>query len=444
MERTTIWSSDGGFTEILKASREDKVNYLRNLGYEGNAENLTDEELTDVLDTDSWQYEARAITDFDDRIAPVIESQCRDGLTIGINSNGLAVPFFVYGFTRELIYDYGDNGLIELVADADGTLEFKEGDFYTKLYAYPEDEEKFEALKSALLEADENSIIDDELYLENIDSDIIIKYCDPIKAMNLLDESLNINEAYLDEAKVDQSQATQLKDDIERIKGFLENHPFSDLTETQFTNFDNDETSIEYNFPQFARLVREFFKELDREEYEASDIDTLWDTNFFPEDLEAIFKVGEIISNKPGKNKQFKGFIKNNSTLDDDEILASREESLDEDLQLNEGDFSKKTNQGWLIVKKFKDLDDGRIHVIAKRESDDPNDYNFAIGLGYNENTGSWGQGMYDYKTAEEAENALKRNNRYGPYNVEPIEEDIESNLEEFPPNWPGGSNWKD
>ena len=87
---------------------------------------------------------------------------------------------------------------------------------------------------------------------------------------------------------------------------------------------------------------------------------------------------------------------------------------------LREEDFSNKTSQGWTIVKKFKDLDDGRTHVIASRGS---GEYPFAVGLGYNEKTGSWGQGMYDYKTAEEAENALKHNNRYHPYNVELIEE---------------------
>lgn len=86
---------------------------------------------------------------------------------------------------------------------------------------------------------------------------------------------------------------------------------------------------------------------------------------------------------------------------------------------LREEKFSNKTSQGWTIVKKFKDLDDGRTHVIADRGS---GEYPFAVGLGYNEKTGSWGQGMYDYKTAEEAENALKHNNRYHPYNVELIE----------------------
>lgn len=64
------------------------------------------------------------------------------------------------------------------------------------------------------------------------------------------------------------------------------------------------------------------------------------------------------------------------------------------------------------IVKKFKDLYDGRTHAIVYR----PNTDDYLIALGYDESDGTWGQGRYDFKSADDAEIMLK-----GQYDVEEI-----------------------
>ena len=83
-------------------------------------------------------------------------------------------------------------------------------------------------------------------------------------------------------------------------------------------------------------------------------------------------------------------------------------------------DFDTETEQGQKIIKMFKDLDDGRIHIIGKKNSKwEP----FFIGLGYDFRNGTWGQGVYDFETAEEAEEWLKGPNHYrkSGYKVRPF-----------------------
>lgn len=83
-------------------------------------------------------------------------------------------------------------------------------------------------------------------------------------------------------------------------------------------------------------------------------------------------------------------------------------------------DFDTETKQGQKIIKMFKDLDDGRIHIIGKKNSQwEP----FFIGLGYDFRDGTWGQGVYDFETAEEAEEWLKGPNHYrkSGYKVRPF-----------------------
>ena len=66
---------------------------------------------------------------------------------------------------------------------------------------------------------------------------------------------------------------------------------------------------------------------------------------------------------------------------------------------MKDAKYDKETKQGFPIIAKY--IDGGRIHVIAKRARD------YIIGLGYDENSGTWNQGRYDLPTFEKAENAL-------------------------------------
>lgn len=75
-------------------------------------------------------------------------------------------------------------------------------------------------------------------------------------------------------------------------------------------------------------------------------------------------------------------------------------------------EYKDKTEQGYDIIKIFRDLDDDRVHIIFHRTK--PEDYN--IGLGYSLDDGVWNQGRYNFNSVEDAEEILKRK-----YNVEDI-----------------------
>lgn len=75
-------------------------------------------------------------------------------------------------------------------------------------------------------------------------------------------------------------------------------------------------------------------------------------------------------------------------------------------------EYKDKTEQGYDVVKIFRDLDDDRVHIIFHRTK--PEDYN--IGLGYSLDDGVWNQGRYNFNSVEDAEKSLK-----GKYNVEDI-----------------------
>ena len=97
--------------------------------------------------------------------------------------------------------------------------------------------------------------------------------------------------------------------------------------------------------------------------------------------------------------------------------------------------YKDKTEQGYDVVKIFRDLDDDRVHIIFHRTK--PEDYN--IGLGYSLDDGVWNQGRYNFNSVEDAEEILK-----GKYNVEDItdtfkekkievKEDLEEKIEKGP-----------
>jgi len=69
-------------------------------------------------------------------------------------------------------------------------------------------------------------------------------------------------------------------------------------------------------------------EDLDRADLENEDLlEDKWENDFDKHDFDTVLKVAEIISNKPGKNKQFQKVYHNGlkPAMDDDEILANRE-----------------------------------------------------------------------------------------------------------------------
>lgn len=75
--------------------------------------------------------------------------------------------------------------------------------------------------------------------------------------------------------------------------------------------------------------------------------------------------------------------------------------------------FSDKSKDGYKVVKTFKD-EDGRLYVILNVGKSGVRPY--AIGLGYNPDDGVWGQGVYDFPTADDAEEWLKYHYAVRPF----------------------------
>ena len=84
--------------------------------------------------------------------------------------------------------------------------------------------------------------------------------------------------------------------------------------------------------------------------------------------------------------------------------------------------FMEKTRQGLEVVKAFKDQRDSRMHVIVHR----PSDNSYIIGLGYSPDDGTWNQGRYDYKSAGDAETALRKEYNVVPFELEEVKDSEE------------------
>ena len=151
---------------------------------------------------------------------------------------------------------------------------------------------------------------------------------------NFKDESLN--EASTKEPK-------KLKKEVKEIKGLVDNYGLKYITSMPFTSFDNDPTSIEYNYPEFFKIVKSFYKEMElasKEDLADNDLlDEYWDVDFDNYDYDVVMRVCDKLVSRPGVPVQIEKIYKTgyNSPLDDDEILASREApEFDESLDLTE------------------------------------------------------------------------------------------------------------
>jgi hypothetical protein len=180
----------------------------------------------------------------------------------------------------------------------------------------------------------------------------------------------NLNEASSKEPR-------KLSKELKEIKKLANNYGFEYFTQMPFTSYDNDPISIEYQYPEFFRIVKAFWKEmelLNKEELNNSDtLDLLWETDIDQHDWDTIIRVCEMILER-GTPIQFEKIFKNNfdSGLNDDDILARRKEAekqvdipgrdpyawFDESLNEGKGIISDKvivkTNEPGFISKKHE------------------------------------------------------------------------------------------
>lgn len=371
MSNKLVWSNNMTMNSLAALKPEDLRVELIDYGYDEELINtLTDDELYDKIvyaDDILWQVD-------DDRfnwdIEPMINKQTCDGIVLmvgkaarwdGNRPAGKAV------FTESLrggdidpdvdvvrIEDDGE-GLVWLGSHHDGTHKFK-------LYALPE-ENQVEFIQECMEDAindemmwyhdEENlddaydDIIEDILarftdldYLNDyISFNLVPSFCKRIKNESNIAVGENLEEEVLDEANT--KEPKKLAKELKEIKKLANEYGYEYLTSMPFSNFDNDPISIEYNYPEFSKIVKAFFVEMGdmtREEAK-TDIDTLdllWDQNISQHDWDTIIRTCEYLLNH--KNAQIEKIYKTgyNSFLDDDQILADREGNPDFEESLQE------------------------------------------------------------------------------------------------------------
>ena len=180
----------------------------------------------------------------------------------------------------------------------------------------------------------------------------------------------------------------KLAKELKEIKKLANDYGFEYFTAMPFTSYDSDPISIEYNYPEFFRIVKAFWKEMEtldddtKEKYiEYADpegkkkiskddvnlnnpdvLDYLWDLedqlavenkSDFDHDFETIVKTCELILER-GTPIQFEKIFKNNfnSGLDDNQILADRERQAALAAEYNES-LNEDINIGTLNARKF-------------------------------------------------------------------------------------------
>ena len=433
MSNKVVWSSNGELEYLASLDPENLKATLIDYGYDQELlDQLTPEEVRDILDTDADNFWQKDIEDFDFNVEPMINKQTCDGIVLmagdaetwtGKHQAGKAV------FTEDLkggdLFSDVDN--IEIISD-DGDLVWlghhHDGTHRMKLYALPEDNqvdfirncmedaiedelawnhegEDYEDAEDDILENILGQFTDLDYLNDYINWSQVPNYCTPIK--NLFNESLNessedivtiyvdavdgsnldvirdefgldyefIKDAIYDNLKLTGTKADivdylksnnygvddawieefypelfenlneaaskepkKLAKELREIKKLSNEYGREYFTVMPFTSYDNDPDSIEMRYPEFFRVVKSFFKEMeiaDKDQLQDNDyLDMLWDTDISQHDWDTLLAVcDKLIELK--KPIQIEKIYKNNfeDGLNDDQILADREGNPD-------------------------------------------------------------------------------------------------------------------
>ena len=341
----TVWSTQQSFNKLVDSSVEDKLSQLDDLGYGDMLDDVDQSEYDQIL-ADANNLRQDDLEDFEYNIAPFIASQVRDGLVLNDNFD-LVNP-------QDLIINVG-NAEITTDLDTGGTLYFKEeGRKEFPILGFDEDDETFlnQLDRLGILES-LHRLYPEKDYLEFDDT----YYFGDMIPMNwgLLEEVLtrpttkklmgeSVNEAV--SIKNPKSLARELKE----IRAIVEDEGKGALTDLPFTSFDNDPISIEMQYPEFFRIVKGFFEEMDREKtdphFTNDELDALWDESLDDHAWDSIMRACDSLLTGKWKSVQFKDAYKvgYKSALDDKQILADRER---QEAEFN-AEFGESLNEEYL------------------------------------------------------------------------------------------------
>lgn len=329
----TIWSSNGDLDKYIEMSVEDKRRELSNWYDSEMVDQLSDDDLDAAL-ADNIDIYDHAADDFEYNISPMIQDQVLGGFIIDEDFN-IVLPDVLVSDMKGPSAELNEDESGDLIWDVEGRKSFK-------LIGFSNDQDEFIQQLDDLgilstmhnlypNQDDEDIEIYDIADLIPFDRDMLEQVLTHVKNTNNLGESAET----LDEAKA--KNAGKLAQEVEEIKDLADEYGKEYFTQMPFTSYDNDPISIEMQYPEFFRIVKAFFKEMEilspEELNDPDELDVQWDQGIDQHDWDVLMRAcDKLVQNKGVQfEKEYKtGY---NSVLDDDEILANRkqEESLKED-----------------------------------------------------------------------------------------------------------------
>ena len=323
-----IWSSNITKDNLLNSSESEKLSKLIEIGYD--PEMLLNSDLDDIIMSDDLMFDSD-YKEFDYVIAPEIEKQTYNGIVLLVD-NVIGKGFASY--VRDIIdisSDVEEYSLVE--SEAGLTLVTKEHDsaHYYDLFAIPEATDRMKDFIEiclanrltevqsmheldyieAIEEIKSNELDDIESLNMYCDFSSVSDVCDHISLSNTsMNESVNLNEV---RAKDPETLATE----YEEIKALSDEYGKEYFTSMPFSAFEDDPITIEAQYPNFAKVVKSFFKEmLDEDPNDPEAMDYQWDVGLDDHDWDVLMTVCKKLVTKNAKgeypNMQIEKIFKNN------------------------------------------------------------------------------------------------------------------------------------
>lgn len=279
-------------------------------------------------------------------IIPKLNAQTRDGVLFFYGSDGdIDISYADYA---EHLAGGGPYGMFYTeIEDVDGLLQVtREDGMKFILYTFPESDEELAHVFEETLPLYIDHLCEDEPELRDeciqnmcIEGNLPDMYQDKDLGdfskipVVLKPATLNMNEELekpLTEASVKNEEGLQAE--LDEIKPIADEYGFEYFTAMPLINFDNDTTSIEYNYPNFFRIIKAFFKEMDILE-DPNDMDELEDNwyTFSQIDWDTCMKVADkcLSTGKPQQiEKVYKDVAKDELPME--ESLEKEEDSSEE------------------------------------------------------------------------------------------------------------------
>lgn len=396
-----IWSSNGELDDLLQMPADQKRLELTNWYDKEMVDQLADDELDKIIGDNADVLYNEAMEDFEYNIVPMISNQFLGGFVLDENFN-VVDPGVLLNDAREDC---------EIYEDDNGDLYWKEeGRKAFPLLGFAEDQDKF------IDQLDQLDILSTmhNLYPDQDDEDIeIYDIADLIPfdwtlLGNVLNHAVNNLDVVEELTEAKAKNPNKLSNELAEVVDLADEYGYEYFTQMPFTSYDDDPIAIETQYPELFRVIKSFFKEMEllddatkedyiNDRYPHGDapitkddvtldnpdvLDYLWDLedqlsttspSDFKHDWEVIIRSCEKLAN--GKGVQFEKEYKTgyNSALDDDEILADREqqeESLNEAVEIHmEGtydmadlldEYDKETGEFHDNLEFIKDLGENR------------------------------------------------------------------------------------